>query len=108
MQPLVALLAAAVAAPAPGQSGIGPLPGSSVRQSPGRPPAAIGYSAPARGLQQGLVGSWPISSGLSAGIGMFPVIEELKRPPETRRNWTPMEVGRRTGRVAAVGLRLRF
>ena len=105
---LVALLAAAIAGPASGEGPVGPT-AAPAPVAPERPPIAFSHASPDAGLvRQGLVGSLPLSPGLSAGIGLFSVLDEPKRPPETRRNWTPMEVGRRTGRVAAVGLKLRF
>jgi hypothetical protein len=103
--PSLALLAAALALPAPAaaQGQIGPPARPPARQAPEPPPVAFSYSSRDSGLvQQGLVGTLPLSPGLSA------VTDDSRRSPETRRNWTPMEVGRRTERVAAVGLKLRF
>lgn len=109
--PSLALLAAALALPAPAaaQGQIGPPARPPARQAPEPPPVAFSYSSRDSGLvQQGLVGTLPLSPGLSAGVGLFSVTDDSRRSPETRRNWTPMEVGRRTERVAAVGLKLRF
>ena len=112
---LMAVLAAASAAPAMGQAPtrIGP-PLSAVsdsRPAPPREPPPLAFSASRRedgAIRQGMVGSWSLSPGVEAGIGLYSVTDDSRRAPETRRTWSPMDVGRRTERVAAVGLKLRF
>jgi hypothetical protein len=56
----------------------------------------------------GLVRSWSVSEGLSAGVGLFSVAHEDQREPEFRRGWNAKAVGPRNRRVAAVGLNVRF
>ena len=74
-----------------------------------RPPVSLSYSEDDRGLvRQGMVGTLPIAPHLSAGIGLFSVTDDSRKAPETRRSWSPMDVGRRTERVAAIGLKIRF
>ena len=59
-------------------------------------------------VRRGLVGSWEVSKGLSAGLGLFAVTHENQKEPEFRRNWSAKNVGPRDRKVAAIGLNLRF
>lgn len=59
-------------------------------------------------VRRGLVGSWEVSEGLSAGVGLFAVTHEDQKEPEFRRNWSAKNIGPRNRKVAAVGLNLRF
>ena len=59
-------------------------------------------------IRRGLVGSWEVSEGLSAGLGLFAVTHDDQKEPEFRRNWTAKNVNPRNRKVAAVGLNLRF
>ena len=107
-----ALAAALAASPALGQgpAQIGPpAPAQPSRSAPKPPPVSFSYSEQEPGLvRQGMVGTLPLSPGISAGLGLYSVTDDSRRAPETRRTWSPMEVGRRSERVAAVGLKVRF
>lgn len=113
---LIGALAAALAAfPAAGQGLPQSGPPSALDRSaaPSLPrerlPLSFSHSEDDRGLvRQGMVGTVPLAPGISAGVGLFSVTDDSRKAPETRRSWSPMEVGRRTERVAAVGLKLRF
>ncbi len=59
-------------------------------------------------VRNGLVGSVAVSSGVSAGLGLFSVTHDDQREPEFRRGWSAKDVGPRNRKVAAVGLNLRF
>lgn len=59
-------------------------------------------------VRQGLVRSWEVSEGLSAGVGIFAVTHDNQKEPEFRRNWSAKNLGPRNRKVAAVGLNLRF
>ena len=110
---LIAAFAAAllIAPPAfaQGQAQLGPpLQHEPPRQPPQRTPVSFSYSEQEGTIRKGLVGEWSLSESASAGVGLYSVTDDSRRSPETRRTWTGMEVGRRTERVAAVGLKLRF
>ena len=111
---LIAALAAASAAPALAQAParIGPpasLRSEGIPAPPRKPPLAFSAARQEDGaLRQGMVGSWALSPGVEAGVGLYSVTDDSRRAPETRRSWSPMDVGRRSERVAAVGLKLRF
>ena len=109
---IAALAAALAASPASGQGQpqVGPPdPSQPSRSAPKPPPVSFSYSEQEPGLvRQGMVGTLPLAPGVSAGIGLYSVTEDSRRAPETRRFWSPMDVGRRSERVAAVGLKVRF
>ncbi len=67
-----------------------------------------GQSAQGSVLRNGLIGSWAVSAELSGGIGLYSVADDSPKPPETRKNWSPMELGRKSKRMAAVGVKLSF
>ncbi len=113
----IAALAAAflLSAPAAGQGLAVSGPPAPAPERPvapaGRPaaPVSFSYSQQEGGvIRQGMVGTLSLAPGVSAGVGLYAVTDDSRRAPETRRNWTPMEVGRRSERIAAVGLKLRF
>jgi hypothetical protein len=59
-------------------------------------------------VRQGLVGSLPLTQGISADLGLFAVTHEDQKEPEFRRSWSAKNVGPRNRKVAAVGLNVRF
>lgn len=59
-------------------------------------------------LRRGLIGSWPISSGLEAGIGLFAVTGDGRKHNEFKRSWSAKDVTPKNGNIAAVGMKLRF
>ena len=59
-------------------------------------------------LISGLVRSWPLSAGTSAGLGLFSVMHDDQKEPEFRRSWSAKNLGPRDRRIAAVGLNVRF
>lgn len=65
-------------------------------------------SAEASALRNGLIGSWAVSAGLSGGIGLYSVTDDSPKLPETRKNWSPMDVRAKSKRMAAVGVKLSF
>ena len=59
-------------------------------------------------VRSGLIRSWAVTDGLSAGLGLFSVTHDDQKEPEFKRNWNAKNVGPRDRRVAAVGLNVRF
>lgn len=59
-------------------------------------------------VRRGLIGSWAISSGLEAGIGLFAVNGDGRKQNEFKRSWTVKDVTPKNGNIAAVGVKLRF
>jgi hypothetical protein len=59
-------------------------------------------------VRSGLVRSWAVTDGISAGLGLFSVTHDDQKEPEFKRNWSAKNVGPRNRRVAAVGLNLSF
>ena len=59
-------------------------------------------------VASGLVRSWAVTPGVSAGLGIFSVTHEDQKEPEFRRNWNPKNIGPRNRKAAAVGLNVRF
>jgi len=59
-------------------------------------------------VASGLVRSWAVTEGVSAGVGLFSVTHEDQKEPEFRRSWSAKNVGPRNRKVAAVGLNVRF
>jgi hypothetical protein len=59
-------------------------------------------------VRRGLIGSWAISSGLEAGVGLFSVNGDGRKQNEFRRSWTVKDVAQKSGNIAAVGMKLRF
>ena len=60
------------------------------------------------GTSRGLIGSWPITAGLSAGLGLLEVNRDARRERALRRLQPMKDVGRQTDRIAAIGLNLSF
>lgn len=60
------------------------------------------------GARRGIVGSWLITGGLSAGVGLMEVTRDHSRQRAPRRVQPMKDVGFQTDRIAAVGLNLRF
>lgn len=58
--------------------------------------------------RRGLIGSWAISSGLEAGVGLFAVNNDGRKQNELKRNWTVKDVAPKNGNIAAVGMKLKF
>lgn len=59
-------------------------------------------------LRRGLIGSWAISGGLEAGIGLFAVTGDGRKHNEFKRSWSAKDVTPKNGNIAAVGMKLRF
>lgn len=59
-------------------------------------------------VRRGLIGSWPISGGLEAGIGLFAVNGDGRKHNEFKRSWTVKDVTPKNGHIAAIGLKLKF
>lgn len=59
-------------------------------------------------VRRGLIGSWAISSGLEAGVGLFAVSGDGRKHSEFKRSWTVKDVTPKNGNVAAVGMKLKF
>ena len=59
-------------------------------------------------LRRGLIGSWEISSGLEAGVGLFAVNGDGRKHNEFKRSWTAKDVTPKNGNIAAVGMKLNF
>jgi hypothetical protein len=59
-------------------------------------------------VRQGLIGSWEISSGIEAGVGLFAIKGDNRKHNEFRRSWTAKDVTPRDANIAAVGMKLRF
>jgi hypothetical protein len=59
-------------------------------------------------IRRGLIGSWAISSGLEAGVGLFAVDGDGRKHNEFKRNWTVKDVTPKSGNIAAVGMKLSF
>ena len=59
-------------------------------------------------LGHGLIGSWAISGGLEAGVGLFAVSGDGRKHNEFKRSWTAKDVTPKNGNIAAVGMKLRF
>jgi hypothetical protein len=59
-------------------------------------------------VRRGLIGSLPLSEGVSADVGLFTVTHDDQKEPEFRRNWSAKNIGPRNRTVAAVGLNVRF
>ena len=136
--PIIAALCLALASAAPacaetasGQKQHASLPGlerpQTIVADPATPPASpeagmFGGAAPGLGLSSqaypqqdgtsviatGLIGSLPVTPGISAGLGLFSVAHEDQKEPEFRRSWSAKSLGPRSRRVAAVGLNVRF
>jgi len=116
-----ALAAACAAAPAAEAQQIaqpaGPVLGPVVPPSDGDAPRqGIGISTSVEvdavgqvATRRGLIGSWPVSRNVEAGVGLFSVMGNgPRRPAENRRNWSVRDVTERDQRIAAVGVKLRF
>ena len=130
----LASAAPACAETASGQKQGASLPGPRLQErpqtivaDPATPPASpeagmFGGAAPGLGLSSqtypqqdgssviatGLIGSLPVTPGISAGLGLFSVAHEDQKEPEFRRSWSAKSLGPRSRRVAAVGLNVRF
>lgn len=61
-----------------------------------------------RTVQNGLIGTWPITGALEAGVGLFSVGGEGRKQNEFKRSWTVKEVTPKSSTIAAVGMKLRF
>ena len=59
-------------------------------------------------VRRGLIGSWSISSGLEAGVGLFSVNGDGRKHNEFKRSWTVKDVTPKNANIAAVGIKLRF
>ena len=59
-------------------------------------------------VRKGLVGSWAISQGLSAGVGLFSVTGDARKQAEFKRTWNVKDVTPKNDHIAAVGVSLRF
>lgn len=59
-------------------------------------------------VRRGLIGSWAISSGLEAGVGLFAINGDGRKHNEFKRSWTVKDVTPKNGNIAAVGMKLRF
>ena len=59
-------------------------------------------------VRRGLIGSWAISSGLEAGVGLFAVSGDSRKQSEFKRNWSAKDVAPKNGNIAAVGMKLNF
>lgn len=59
-------------------------------------------------VRRGLIGSWALSSGLEAGIGLFAVSGDSRKHNEFKRSWSAKDVTPKNGNIAAVGMKLRF
>ena len=59
-------------------------------------------------VRRGLVGSWGISGGLEAGVGLFAVDGDGRKHNEFKRSWTVKDVTPKSGNIAAVGMKLSF
>ncbi|MDP8912454.1 MAG: hypothetical protein M3N39_02620 [Pseudomonadota bacterium] len=59
-------------------------------------------------VRRGLIGSWTISSGLEAGVGLFAVNGDGRKHNEFKRSWTVKDLTPKNGNIAAVGMKLRF
>jgi hypothetical protein len=65
------------------------------------------YQLPAEAVPQRLV-SLPVSGDLNVGVGMFSIVGSTEKEMIRRRTEPATDVRTRDGRVAAVGLSLRF
>ena len=59
-------------------------------------------------IRSGIVRSWSVAEGMSAGLGLFSVTHEDQEELEFRRNWSAKNIGPRNRKVAAVGLNVSF
>jgi len=59
-------------------------------------------------VRRGLIGSWAISSGLEAGVGLFAVSGDGRKHNEFKRDWAAKDVSPKNGNIAAVGMKLKF
>jgi hypothetical protein len=58
--------------------------------------------------RNGVVGSWSLSRGIQAGVGLFTITADGRRQADTRRMPSTEGVAPRRQRVAAVGLNISF
>jgi hypothetical protein len=59
-------------------------------------------------VRRGLIGSWAISGGLEAGVGLFAVDGDVRKHNEFKRSWMVKDLTPKSGNSAAVGMKLRF
>jgi hypothetical protein len=58
--------------------------------------------------RNGIVGSWSLSPGMQAGVGLFSVTADGRKQADTRRMPSTDSVAPKRQRIAAVGLSLSF
>jgi hypothetical protein len=58
--------------------------------------------------RNGVVGSWSLSPGMQAGVGLFSVTADSRKQADTRRMPSTDSVAPKRQRIAAVGLSLSF
>jgi hypothetical protein len=58
--------------------------------------------------RNGIVGSWSLSPGMQAGVGLFSVTADGRKQADTRRMPSTGDVAPKRQRITAVGLSLSF